>query len=58
MFMQLALDEKMPVWQAMWAPLCIFLPIGIFLTNKAAKDSVIFDLSSYYTWFYKVFRRH
>jgi len=30
-----------------WFPLCLFLPLGIFLTYKAAKDSSIFDLSSY-----------
>lgn len=58
MFMQLALDEKMPAWQAMWAPLVIFLPISIFLTNKAAKDSAIFDLSNYYAFFNKLFKRN
>lgn len=55
--MQLALDRKMPVWQAMWMPLVIFLPISIFLTIKAAKDSVIFDLSTYYSWVGKIFKK-
>jgi len=57
MFMQLALDRKMPVWQAMWMPLVIFLPISIFLTIKGARDSVIFDLTTYYTWMGKIFKR-
>jgi lipopolysaccharide export system permease protein len=57
MFMQLALDRKLPVWQAMWMPLVIFLPISIFLTIKAAKDSVIFDLSAYYMLIEKLFKK-
>lgn len=54
-FMQLAIDKKMPVWQAMWMPLVIFLPISIFLTNRAANDSVLFDLSTYYRFFSNLF---
>lgn len=30
-----------------WFPLCLFLPLGIFLTYKAAKDSALFDLTLY-----------
>lgn len=30
-----------------WFPLCLFLPLGIFLTYKAAKDSALFDLNLY-----------
>ena len=30
-----------------WFPLMLFLPLGIFLTYKAAKDSALFDMSSY-----------
>lgn len=30
-----------------WFPLCLFLPLGIFLTYKAATDSAIFDLNLY-----------
>lgn len=56
-FRSLALDEKMVAWQAMWMPLVIFLPISIFLTNKAAKDSAIFDATIYYTWFNKLFKK-
>lgn len=55
-FTSLAYDTVMPVWQAMWAPLLIFLPISIFLTYKAAKDSAIFDVTIYYTWITKLFK--
>lgn len=30
-----------------WFPLCLFLPLGIFLTYKAAKDSALFDINQY-----------
>jgi hypothetical protein len=42
---------------AMWTPLVIFLPISIFLTSKAAKDSAIFDLTIYYIWINKLFKK-
>jgi lipopolysaccharide export system permease protein len=57
MYMQLAIDGAMPPWQAMWMPLVIFLPISIFLTVKAANDSVIFDVTIYYSWIEKLFRK-
>jgi lipopolysaccharide export system permease protein len=57
MFNSLALDGLMPPWQALWAPLVIFLPISIFLTMKAANDSVIFDVTIYYSWFAKLFKK-
>ncbi len=40
-----------------WFPLCLFLPVAIFLTYKAAKDSSIFDLSSYIDPVKKLFLR-
>lgn len=50
-----AIEGTMPPWQALWMPLVIFLPISVFLTAKAAKDSVIFDVTIYYTWVNKLF---
>lgn len=32
-----------------WFPLMLFLPLGIFLTYKAAKDSALFDIGNYIT---------
>lgn len=57
MFMQLAIDAVMPPWQALWMPLVIFLPISLFLTLKAANDSVIFDSGIYYTWINRIFKK-
>lgn len=57
MFNSLAIDGLMPPWQALWMPLVIFLPISIFLTVKAARDSVIFDVTVYYNWMSKLFNR-
>src|SRR5690606_20771464 len=44
MFKQLAVDEKMPPWQALWMPLVIFLPVSVYLTIRAANDAVLLDL--------------
>ena len=57
MFLQLAIDGNMEPKYAMWMPLAIFLPVSIFLTFKAAKDSVIFDVTVYYSWIEKLFVR-
>ena len=57
MFNSLAMDSILPPWQALWAPLAIFLPISVFLTIKAANDSVIFDVTIYYTWASKLFKK-
>ncbi|PBQ34323.1 hypothetical protein CNR22_21950 [Sphingobacteriaceae bacterium] len=57
MFNSLAIDGLMPPWQALWAPLVIFMPISIFLTVKAANDSAIFDATVYYTWIGKLFKK-
>ncbi len=54
-FTALAYDGKMPPWQAVWMPLVIFLPISIFLTYKAAKDSALFDIGYYFAWIPKLF---
>lgn len=40
-----------------WFPLMIFLPLGIFLTYKAAKDSALFDLSVYVAPLKKLFKK-
>ncbi|MEI6021246.1 MAG: LptF/LptG family permease [Bacteroidota bacterium] len=57
MFLQLAIDGNMEPRYAMWMPLVIFLPISIFLTYKAAKDSVIFDITVYYSWIEILFKK-
>jgi len=41
----------------MWIAIVILTPIGLFLSYKAANDSVIFDTDVYKRWFQKLFKR-
>jgi len=56
-FETVALEGTLPAWQAMWIPVLVFLPISIFLTYKAARDSALFDASSYLMFFQKLFKK-
>ncbi len=49
--------ESIPVWEGVWFSTFIFLPAGIFLTYKAANDSVVFNVNSYGEFFKKLFSR-
>lgn len=52
----MAMEMILPVYIAMWLPLFIFLIIGIFLTYKAANDSVLFDMDWYFQKIKKIFQ--
>lgn len=41
----------------MWTAILILAPIGIFLSYKAANDSVIFDADAYKRFFVRLFKR-
>ncbi|WP_295770866.1 LptF/LptG family permease [uncultured Mucilaginibacter sp.] len=41
----------------MWAAIIILTPIGLFLSYKAANDSVLFDTEAYKRFFNKLFKR-
>ena len=41
----------------MWIAILILTPIGIFLSYKAANDSVLFDMEAYKRFFNKLLRR-
>lgn len=56
-FKGLTIEGVLNPWIGMWLPLYIFLPIGIFLTYKAATDSALFDLDIYLSPFKKLFSR-
>jgi len=43
------------IWQGVWFSSFIFLPAGIFLTYKAANDSVVFNINTYTDFFRKIF---
>ncbi len=47
-FRSAAEEGALEPWIAMWAPLAIFMPISIFLTYKAAKDSSLFNVYAYF----------
>ena len=56
-FTSLAYDGTLPPYMAIWLPLFIFMPISIFLTYKAAKDSALFDLSFYFGRIGSIFKK-
>ena len=43
----MARDGKIPVWEGMWLSSAILLPLGVFFTYKAVKDSAVFDMDAY-----------
>ncbi|MFT4601902.1 MAG: lipopolysaccharide export system permease protein [Arenicella sp.] len=44
-------------WKGMWMSTFILLPLGAFLTYKAANDSALFDIDVYKKYFRKIFRK-
>ncbi len=44
---KMARDGKLEVWMGMWLSSAILLPLGVFFTYKAMKDSAVFDLDAY-----------
>ncbi|MDR3327474.1 MAG: LptF/LptG family permease [Prevotellaceae bacterium] len=44
---KMAREHIWEVWQGMWLSSAVLLPIGIFLTYKAATDSVLFNSETY-----------
>jgi lipopolysaccharide export system permease protein len=54
-FKALTVEGVLDPWIGMWLPLYIFLPVGIFLTYKAATDSALFELEAYLNPIKKLF---
>lgn len=44
---RLARDGQIPVWEGIWLSSAVLLPLGIFVTYKAVKDSAVFNADSY-----------
>lgn len=44
---KMARDGKVEVWMGMWLSSAVLLPLGVFFTYKAIKDSAVFDLDAY-----------
>jgi lipopolysaccharide export system permease protein len=56
-FEDLVMEGVYTVVFGTWFPLVLFLPLGIFLTFKAAKDSALFDIYAYIEPIKKIFKR-
>ena len=56
-FEDLVIEEFYTVVFGTWFPLMLFLPLGIFLTYKAAKDSALFDLTAYIEPIKRLFKK-
>lgn len=52
---KLARDGKVEVWEGMWLSAAVLLPLGIFLTYKAVKDSAVFNADAYRAFFRSLF---
>ena len=50
----MAQEFVFPVFVGLWVSSAVLLPIGIFLTYKAAKDSTLFNVESYKLFFKKL----
>ena len=44
------------LWQGVWFSTFVFLPAGVFLTYKAANDSVVFNINSYTDFFKRILK--
>lgn len=51
---KMARDGRWEVWQGIWLSTAVLLPLGIFLTYKAIKDSDVFNPDAYINFFRKV----
>ncbi|MDD2797502.1 MAG: LptF/LptG family permease [Bacteroidales bacterium] len=52
---KLARDGRWPPLEGMWLSSVVLLPLGVFLTYKAARDSVILNADTYILFFKKIF---
>lgn len=48
---KLARDGVWPVWQGIWLSSAVLLPLGVFLTSRATKDSAVLNLDLYADFF-------
>ncbi|MBE6306283.1 MAG: YjgP/YjgQ family permease [Bacteroidales bacterium] len=54
---KLARDGVWPVWQGIWLSSAVLMPLGIFLTSRATKDSAVLNLDLYADFFRQLFGR-
>lgn len=51
---KMARDGKWVVWMGMWTSSAVLAPLGLFLTYKSNKDSVVLNADAYINWFKKI----
>ncbi|WP_294474174.1 LptF/LptG family permease [uncultured Bacteroides sp.] len=51
---KMARDGKWIVWMGMWTSSAVLAPMGIFLTYKSNKDSVVLNADAYINWIKKI----
>lgn len=51
---KVARDSASGVWHGVWFSTLFFLPAGIYLTYKAANDSIVFNIAAYGDFFKKL----
>lgn len=51
---KMARDGKWIVWMGMWTSSAVLAPLGVFLTYKSNKDSVVLNADVYVNWFKKI----
>ena len=51
---KMARDGRVAVWEGMWLSPAVLLPLGIFFTYKAVKDSAVFNRDAYLNFFRKL----
>lgn len=54
---KLAKDGALPALNGMWMASAVLLPLGIFLSYKATRDSAIFDRDSYINMLRRILKR-
>lgn len=48
---KMARDGKIAVWEGIWLSSVVLLPLGVFFTYKAVKDSALFNKDAYMNFF-------
>ncbi len=51
---KMARDGKIAVWQGMWLSSAVLLPLGVFFTYKAMRDSAVFNKDAYVNFIKRV----
>jgi lipopolysaccharide export system permease protein len=51
---KLARDGGLPVWEGVWLSSFVLLPLGVFLTYKAMRDSAVLNIDAYKNFYLRL----